>query len=82
VPAADRWHQLAAQLNDDVTHLQGQRLEVMVGAACRGGAGGAGPAWTSLRRRLRWRWSGLPGLVAGFAGRDGELAVLRVRSET
>ena len=66
---------LASQLNDDVTHLQGQRIEAMVGQltdevrqalALQGGAHAAAP--TALAQ--------LPAATAGFTGRDDEMAVL------
>jgi hypothetical protein len=66
---------LASQLNDDVTHLQGQRIEAMVGQladevrqalALLDGTHAAAP--TALAQ--------LPAATAGFTGRDDELAVL------
>src|ERR1700685_1436575 len=68
---------LASQLNDDVTHLQVQRLEGVIDrrvggildAAARVGGVRAGPV---APRAL----SQLPPLIAGFAGRDDDLALL------
>jgi tetratricopeptide (TPR) repeat protein len=68
---------LASQLNDDVTHLQGQRLEAMVGQM----AGElrrvltlleSAPALAAVQVAL----AELPPEAAGFTGRDDELAVL------
>jgi tetratricopeptide (TPR) repeat protein len=67
---------LANQLNHDVTHLQGQRMEAVLGqltadvreALTRPGGTHAVAAPTALAQ--------LPPQVAGFAGRDDELAVL------
>jgi AAA ATPase domain len=66
---------LAAQLNNDVTHLQGQRLEVMIGrlaeevreALARLDADQAAAPMALAQ---------LPASVAGFPGRDGELAMV------
>ena len=68
---------LASQLNDDVTHLQGQRLEDMLGqvadqvrdALARPDAAHAMAAAPTAMAQL-------PSLTVGFTGRDGELAVL------
>ncbi len=63
---------LASQLNDDVTHLQGQRLEGMLGDVlsrlARLDVARSVTAPTALAQ--------LPPLAAGFTGRDDELAVL------
>jgi hypothetical protein len=63
---------LASQLNDDVTHLQGQRLEGMLGDVlsrlARLDVARSVAAPTALAQ--------LPPLAAGFTGRDDELAVL------
>lgn len=67
---------LASQLNDDVTHLQGQRIEAMLGqlagevrqAMAQLGSAHAVTPPAALAQ--------LPPQVAGFTGRDGELAVL------
>ena len=63
---------LASQLNDDVTHLQGQRLEGMVGDVlsrlARLDVARSAAAPTALAQ--------LPPEVTGFTGRDDELAVL------
>jgi tetratricopeptide (TPR) repeat protein len=67
---------LASQLNHDVTHLEGQRLEGMLGqladevraALARVDASSAIAAPTALAQ--------LPAPTAGFIGRDDELAVL------
>ena len=68
---------LASQLNDDVTHLQGQRIEDMVGQL-------AGELRQALARLdttpavapVPVALAELPPVVAGFTGRDDELAVL------
>ena len=63
---------LASQLNDDVTHLQGQRLEGMLGDVlsrlARLDVARSVAAPTALAQ--------LPPEVTGFTGRDDELAVL------
>ena len=63
---------LASQLNDDVTHLQGQRLEGMLGDVlgrlARLDVARSVAAPTALAQ--------LPPEVTGFTGRDAELAVL------
>jgi hypothetical protein len=63
---------LASQLNDDVTHLQGQRLEGMLGDVlgrlARLDVARSAAAPTALAQ--------LPPEVTGFTGRDDELAVL------
>jgi tetratricopeptide (TPR) repeat protein len=64
---------LASQLNDDVTHLQGQRLEGMLGdvldkLARLDAARSVAAAPVALAQ--------LPAAVAGFTGRQDELAVL------
>ena len=67
---------LASQLNDDVTHLQGQRIEAVLGQLAgevREALAGIGSthlvaAPTALAQ--------LPPSATGFTGRDGELAVL------
>ena len=63
---------LASQLNDDVTHLQGRRLEGMLGDVlsrlARLDVARSVAAPTALAQ--------LPPEVTGFTGRDGELAVL------
>src|SRR6185437_7916454 len=68
---------LASQLNDDVTHLQGQQIhdalqqlgnEILDALARLEGARITAAARTALAQ--------LPPPVTGFTGRDGELAVL------
>jgi len=63
---------LASQLNDDMTHLQGQRLEGMLGDVlsrlARLDVARSVAAPTALAQ--------LPPEVTGFTGRDAELAVL------
>ncbi len=68
---------LASQLNDDVAHLQGQRLEAMLGQladdvrqalARLDAARGVAAAPTALAQ--------LPAAALGFTGRDGELTTL------
>ena len=68
---------LASQLNDDVTHLQGQRIEDMLGyladevrqaLARLGGTHAVAAVPTALAQ--------LPAATPGFTGRDDELAVL------
>ena len=60
---------LASQLNDDVTHLQGQQLKGMLGEVLdRLGDTRPAPAPTSLAQ--------LPAEVTGFTGRDDDMAVL------
>jgi tetratricopeptide (TPR) repeat protein len=67
---------LAAQLNDDVTHLQGQQVHgelrelrgVVLDALARLEAARAAPSPVALAQ--------LPAMAPGFTGRDDELAVL------
>jgi hypothetical protein len=64
---------LVCQLNNDVTHLQGQRLEGLLGEvltrlARLDTARAVAPAPTALAQ--------LPSVAAGFTGREDELAVL------
>ena len=67
---------LASQLNDDLTHMQGQRIEAVLGQLAgevREALAGIGSthlvaAPTALAQ--------LPPSATGFTGRDGELAVL------
>ena len=68
---------LASQLNNDVTHLQGQRIEAMVGQLANkvrqalahiGTTHAVTAAPTALAQ--------LPAATVGFTGRDDELAVL------
>ena len=68
---------LASQLNDDVTHLQGQRIEAVLGQL-------AGEVREALARldtthavsAAPTALAQLPAATAGFTGRDDELAVL------
>lgn len=68
---------LASQLNDDVTHLQGQRIEAVLGQL-------AGEVRQALARldtthavaAAPVALAQLPAMTAGDAGRDDELAVL------
>lgn len=68
---------LASQLNDDVTHLQGQRIEAVLGQL-------AGEVRQTLARldtthavaAAPVALAQLPAMTAGDAGRDDELAVL------
>ena len=68
---------LASQLNNDVTHLQGQRLEGMLGLL-------AGEVRAALARldaapavaAAPVALAQLPPVTAGFTGRDGELGLL------
>ena len=68
---------LASQLNDDLTHLRGQRIEAMLGqlageiqqAVARiGGTRAVAPTPVTLAQ--------LPAATTGFTGRDDELAML------
>jgi hypothetical protein len=66
---------LASQLNDDVTHLQGQRIETVLGQLA-----------DEVRQALAWldtahpavpmALAQLPAATAAFTGRDDELALL------
>ena len=68
---------LASQLNDDVTHLQGQRIEAVLGQL-------AGEVRDALARldtthavmATPTALAQLPAAAAGFTGRDDELAAL------
>jgi len=67
---------LASQLNDDVTHMQGQRLEGMLGQLA--GDVHQALAWLDTSRGVAapTALAQLPPLTVGFTGRDDELAVL------
>jgi hypothetical protein len=66
---------LASQLNDDMTHLQGQQLAGMVGELA-GEVREAQARQDDTRAAAPVALAQLPPLVAGFTGRDDELAVL------
>ena len=77
VPAAGRWRPLAAQLNSDKAHLQGQRIEDILGRldnevrkalALLDTTHSMAAAPVALAQ--------LPNVTAGFTGREGELAEL------
>jgi tetratricopeptide (TPR) repeat protein len=68
---------LASQINHDATHLQGQRIEDMVGGltnAMRSALARLDAARTVAAAPTAL--AQLPAPVSGFTGRDGELAVL------
>jgi hypothetical protein len=67
---------LASQLNDDVTHLQGQRIGDVLGQLADEIRETLARLDTTHAASAPVALAQLPAVTAGFTGRDGELAVL------